>query len=193
MGKNDLREVNIAATYIRHFFESVFVTKCHFFFESKKKIFFHFFFFKKKWKKFFFFWVKKKKFFFIFFYSKKKWKFFHFLIQKKSLHLLFTFSQIFLASRNRRSPFFRSWKFWVEKIFSFAFHFLSDFSRQKKLIESREIKKTSIWLLQKLKIEIRFWSQSCRKIFTENSSSFPEREIFSISNRIERNNLSICS
>ena len=63
----------------------------------------------------------------------------------------------------------------------------------KSKIKSREIKKTSIWLLQKLKIEIRFWSQSCRKIFTENSSSFPEREIFSISNRIERNNLSICS
>ena len=48
-----------------------------------------------------------------------------FLISRLSI-LLFTFSQIFLASRNRRSPFFRSWKFWVEKIFSFAFHFLWD-------------------------------------------------------------------
>ena len=54
-----------------------------------------------------------------------------FLISRLSI-LLFTFSQIFLASRNRRFPFFRSWKFWVEKIFSFAFHFLWDFSRQKK-------------------------------------------------------------
>ena len=96
------RLVNIAATYIRNFFESVFVTKCHFFLSQKKKIFF------------------------IFFWLKKKWKFFHFFDSKKSLHLLFTFSQIFLASRNRRSPFFRSWKFWVEKIFSFAFHFLWD-------------------------------------------------------------------
>ena len=87
---------------------------------------------KKNEKIFFFFWVKKKKIFFIFFTQKKMKIFSFFLIQKKSLHLLFTFSQIFLASRNRRSPFFRSWKFWVEKIFSFAFHFLWDFSRQKK-------------------------------------------------------------
>ena len=69
--------VNIAATYIRFFFESVFVTKCHFFF-----------------------WVKKKKFFFIFFYSKKNENFFIF--------------------------------FYSKKIVAFAFHFLSDFSRQSK-------------------------------------------------------------
>ena len=98
-----------------------------FFFWVKKKNFFSFFFFQKKMKKNFFFFESKKKNFFSFFFTQKKMKIFSFfLIQKKSLHLLFTFSQIFLASRNRRSPFFRSWKFWVEKIFSFAFHFLWD-------------------------------------------------------------------
>ena len=94
--------VNIAATYIRFFFESVFVTKCHFFFESKKKIFFHFF------------------------YSKKNENFFIFFDSKKIVAFAFHFLSDFSRQSKSKISFFRSWKFWVEKIFSFAFHFLWD-------------------------------------------------------------------
>ena len=106
--------VNIAATYIRFFFESVFVTKCHFFFESKKKFFFSFFLTQKKMKIFSFFFIQKNRCICfslsLRFFSPVEIEDLLFSVRenfesKKSSHLLFTFSEIFLVRKNRRFPF----------------------------------------------------------------------------------------
>ena len=145
-------------------------------------------------KKKFFFLTQKKKNFFSFFLLKKKWKFFHFFWFKKNRCICFSLSLRFFSPVEIEDLLFSVREnFESKKSSHLLFTFSQIFLARKNWSKVEKSKKLQSGFCKSWKSKIRFWSQSCRKIFTENSSSFPEREIFSISNRIERNNLSICS